>query len=602
MSERKATSRPDPTAEPSPGSGVPAGDDAAVVGFLADLVQELGSTLELDQLLLRVANGVRGLVDYDTFAVLLLEDLGRELHFRFALGYAEEVVKTWRFGMGQGLVGTAAQTQQVLRVDDVTEDSRYIGAAAGEVRSEMAIPLVVKGRTVGVLDVGSRRPGRFTEQHERLLRFLTGHLANSIENARLYASVRDQARTLSLLHESSRELTSILDRDKLLRKIAEMVKRLIDYQLFSVMVWSEETQLLEHGFALGFEGGFCKKDGFPLGYGVTGTAAALRQPIRVPNVHLNPHYTSCGHNVEVHSELAVPLVFKDRLVGVLDLESVEYNAFTEQHEQMLSTLASYIAVALENARLYEKVSEGERRLEIDLETAREIQKRLLPGSVPRTPGLDVGFAYEPARQLGGDFYDFLSYGPDRLAIAVGDVAGKGTPAALYGSMAVGMLRAHVVEHPSEPDRMLAEMNRQLGRHGVDNRFVAILFGVFDGSSRTLVLANGGCPRPVLVRQDRIEELPVEGMPIGMFPDVRHEPLRLELEPGDVVVAFSDGVCESMDRNREEFGVRKLQALLIEQANRPAQAIADAVLDAARTYVQDSAREADDRTVVVLKVL
>jgi sigma-B regulation protein RsbU (phosphoserine phosphatase) len=575
--------------------------DEAVVGFLADLVKDLGSTLELDQLLLRVANGVKRFVDYDTFAVLLVDDLGRELYFHFALGYSEHVVKNWRFGMGQGIVGVVAQTQELLRVGDVTSDPRYIGAADAKVRSEMAIPLVVKGRTVGVLDVASPSADHFGAADEHLLTFLAGHLANSIENARLYASVRDQARTLSLLHESSRELTSILDRNKLLRTVADLVKRLIDYQLFSVMLWCDETQVLEHTFSKGFDEGFCKKDGFPLGFGVTGTAAALRQPIRVPNIHLNPHYQNCGHSVAVQSEMAVPLVFKDRLIGVMDLESVEYNAFTEQHEQMLSTLASYVAVALENARLYEKLAEDERRLESDLDTAREMQKGLLPDSVPQTPGLEVGFAYEPARQLGGDFYDFLSYGPDRLAFAVGDVDGKGTPAALYGSLAVGILRGHVVEHQCEPSEMLWEMNRQLGKHRIDNRFVAMTFGVFDGKSLKLSLGNAGFPRPVLVRDGEVEELKVEGMPLGMFPEVTHESLEIQLRPDDLVVTFSDGIYEPIDQNREEFGARKLRALLVQNATRSAQQIADEVLRSTEMYVRDSA-DADDRTVVVLKVL
>ena len=601
MSDRKLRVRAADSPDEKPPVAKHEPTDSELVDFMAELVANLGSTLELDELLGRVSSDVKKLVDYDTFAVLLVEELGRELYFHFAAGYPADVVQKWKFGMGQGIVGTAAQNQQILRVGDVRADARYIGAAQ-QVRSEMAIPLVVKGRTIGVLDVGSQYPDHFTERHERLLTFLASHLANSIENARLYASVRNQARTLSLLHESSRELTSILDREKLLRTVAELVKRLIDYQLFSVMLWNEETQVLEHTFSLGWDSGFCKKDGFALGYGVTGNAAALRQPIRVPNVHLNPHYTDCGHGVEVRSELAVPLVFKDRLIGVLDLESVEYNAFTEQHEQMLSTLASYIAVALENARLYEKVFEDERRLESDLETAREMQKGLLPGSVPTFAGLDIGFGYEPARQLGGDFYDFLPYGPDRLAVAVGDVAGKGTPAALYGSMAVGILRGRVVENPWEPGEMLNEINRQLERHRIDNRFVAMVFAVFDSRDRSLTLANAGFPRPVLVRDGKVEDLQVEGLPLGMFAAVQHEQLRLELQPGDVVVLSSDGIYESIGRNREEFGVRKLRALLIEHADHPAQEIADAVLRSAEHYVRETTHESDDRTVVVLKVV
>ena len=576
-----------------------AGYDSAVA-CLAKLIQDSSSTLELEQVMQNIASGVKCQVDYDTFAILLLDDLGQELYFRFAVGFPDEVVRTWRFGMGQGIVGTTARTQRTHRVDDVQAEPRYINAAS-RVRSELAIPLVVKNRTIGVLDVGSHRPHHFTEDHQQLLTFLAGHLANGIENARLYESVKQQAQTLSLLHETSRELTALLDREELLRKVAELVKRLIDYQLFSVLLWNDETQLLDHAFSLRYDERFKLKSGFPLGHGVTGTAAALRQSIRVPNVHLNPHYTTCGHGVEVRSELAVPLVFKDRLIGVLDLESVEYNAFSEQQEQMLSTLASYIAVALENTRLYEQVARDERRLEQDLRTAREIQKALLPNSTPGTKGLDVAFVYEPARELGGDFYDFRPYPDGRLAFAVGDAAGKGTPAALHASWTIGILRGHVDEHLAEPATMLAEMNRQLAQPPIENRFVAMVFGVFDPRDKSLSVANAGFTRPLLVRDGKVEELRIQGMPLGMLPGASYEGTRHQLQSGDVLVFSSDGVSESIDKSCEEFGARRLQARLIELAASPAAEIADELLRSTQRFSDPRERESDDRTIVVMKV-
>jgi len=586
------------TEGPSPATATP---EARRFERVATLMRELGSTLELDELLRRAEEGIREHVDYDTFAVLLLDEYGRELSFRFAVGYPAAVVEKWRFGLGQGLVGLAAQTQRILRVGDVLEDPRYIGATPG-VRSEMAIPLVVQNRTVGVLDVASHKPDNFTEIHEQLLTFLAGYLANGVENGRLFENVRDQARTLSLLHECSRELASILDRDRLLQRVADLVCRLIDYDLFSVMLWNERTQLLEHTFSLGSSPGFCKKHGFPLGHGVTGTVAALRQPMRVPNVHLNPHYRNCGHGVEVRSELAVPLVFKDALIGVLDLESLRYDAFSERQEQMLSTLASYVAVALENARLYEKVSEDERRLELDLETAREIQKGLLPAAAPKVAGLDLAIAYRPARQLGGDFYDFLPYGPQRLALAVGDVAGKGTPAALLASMAVGVTRGRVVEQASDPAAMLAQINAAMIQHHVDNRFVAMIFAVYDAGARSLVLASAGFPRPFLLRADAIEELALDGVPLGMFSRVEHRQLRVDLHAGDTVVLFSDGISEALDPARDDPGTtHRLGAVLTDLAGRPAAEVAAGVIQATEAFGGSEATADDDRTVVVLRV-
>lgn len=576
------------------------GEHLSAVVALAKLVGDFGSSLDLDQIFANVAEGIREHVAYDTFAILLLDELGQQLEFRFAVGFPDKVVRNWRFGLGQGIVGTAAQNREVIRVDDVEADSRYISAT--DIRSELAIPLVVKNRTIGVLDVGRRTKGHFTDGEEQLMRFLARRVANGIENARLYESVRSQSSMLALINEVSRELTSILDSEKLLRRVAELVKRLIDYQVFSVMLWCDEEQILEHTFQLAFDKRFVQKGGFALGQGITGTVAAQRQAIRVPNVHLNPLYQQCGHDVEVRSELCVPLVFEDRLIGVIDLESTEYNAFSEQHEQMLVTLAAYVAVALENARLYERVREDERRLEEDLDTARQLQIGLLPKVAPETEGLEIAFAYEPARQLGGDFYDFMHCKDGHFAVAVGDVAGKGAPAALFGALAMGTLRARVSESDCSPASMLQEMNRHMLQPEIDNRFVAMAFGIFDPAEKTLTLANAGITRPVLVRDHKVVEIAIEGVPLGLLPGSTYDERTLQLQTGDFVIFTSDGITEAQDTHCEEFSQRRMEALLAGSTERSAQQLADELMDASRAFALGTPPELhDDRTVVVLKV-
>ena len=567
---------------------------------LVQVTQELNSAADLDAGLAKVAEHLRQHIDYDTLAILLLDDLGQELRFRFGTGYSERVLAHWRFGLGQGLVGTAALTQQPVLVGDVSRDPRYI-QASDNVGSELAIPLIVKERTIGVLDVQCRQKNYFTAEHQRVLSYIGGHLAGALENARLHENMREQARSLSLLHEASRELSAILDREQLLRRVAELAKRLIDYQLFCVMLWNEETQLLEHTFSLHFGEPILEKGGFPLGYGICGTVAALRAPLRVPNVQIDPRYVRCGHEIDVRSELAIPLVFKDRLIGVLDLESTEYNAFSERHEQMLSTLASCIAISLENARLYEKLRAEERRLEHDLATARETQKHLLPKEIPKLPGLEIATGYVPARQLGGDVYDFLPYEGGRLAIAVGDVAGKATPAALYGSLTIGIMRGHVVQHPCEPAEMLEHLNEHLLGLRIDNRFVALVYALYDSERRSLTLANSGFPRPFLLRDGQVEEIQVEGVPLGLLPGISYEQKELALERGDVVVFCSDGVYESTDKHGHEFGKQRLTSLLAQLADRSVEDIAGGLLRATAAHIEGGAEHDDDCTVVVLKI-
>src|SRR5712691_2394368 len=417
----------------------------------------------------------------------------------------------------------------------------------------------------------------------------------------LFVSHPEQAKTLMLLYEVSRELTSILDREELLRRVAERVKKIVNYHVFSVMLWNEQAQLLESAFAMRYEDSIPVRLRLPLHQGLTGTAAGERRILRVNDVTEDPRYIRCETGVEARSELVVPLLIQDRLIGVLDLESTEPHAFTPEHERMLSTLGSYIAIALENARLYEEARENERRLRSDLDTAREIQRQLLPTGAREVPGLDLAAGYVPARELGGDFYDFLPYGQGRLGFALGDVSGKGAAAALYGSLAIGTVREIVVDHARDPGYMLALLNRRLNGARLDARFIALLFAVYDAPTRKLTLANAGAPYPLLVRDGQVQEIRLEGVPLGLFPEAKYDEMTVDLRPGDVALFASDGILESENAGQEEFGSERLTSLL--SAISPgdsAQRITELVLAATDGHSGGTAPH-DDRTLVVLRV-
>jgi sigma-B regulation protein RsbU (phosphoserine phosphatase) len=418
----------------------------------------------------------------------------------------------------------------------------------------------------------------------------------------LFVSYPEQAKTLALLYEVSRELTAILDRQELLRRVAESIKKIVNYHVFSVMLWNEQTQLLESVFAMRYEDAIPARLRLPLHQGLTGTAAGERRVLRVNDVTEDPRYIRCETGVDARSEIVVPLLMQDRLIGVLDLESTQPHAFTVEHERMLSTLGSYVAIALENARLYEEARESERRLRNDLDTAQEIQRQLLPRGAREVPGLDLASAYFPARELGGDFYDFLPYGEGRLAFALGDVSGKGTAAALYGSLAIGMLREVVVDHACEPACMLALLNKRLHGARLDSRFIAMSFGIFDASSRRLTLSNAGGPYPLLVRDGHVVSIRLEGVPLGLLPETQYDESSLDLEPGDVVVFASDGIVESENATEEEFGLQRLCALLAGISHEDsASAIAERILRETNAHAGSGIAPHDDRTLVVLRV-
>ena len=420
--------------------------------------------------------------------------------------------------------------------------------------------------------------------------------------ASLFVAYPEQATTLALLYEVSREFTSILDREELLRRVAQRVKTLVNYHVFSVMLWNEKTQRLESVFAMRYGDTIPARMSLPLHQGLTGTAAGERRILRVNDTLEDPRYIKCDIGFDTRSELVVPLLLQDRLVGVLDLESTEANAFTSEHERMLATLGSYIAIALENARLFEESRGNEHRLQDDLATAREIQRQLLPTGAREVPGLDLASVYCSARELGGDFYDFLPYGKGRLAIALGDVSGKGTAAALFASLAVGILREHVIQHPCPPAEVLAMLNRRLHAARLESRFIATVFSVYDAGTRRLTLANSGGPYPILVRDGIVQSIRVSGIPLGLYPDTEYEEITLDLQPGDTVLFASDGILESENAQQEEFGFDRLSAVLASVSPKhSASDVADKIMTATNHHSGEGVAPGDDRTLLVLRV-
>ena len=211
--------------------------------LLLEVSERINSTLDLDELMVRIGEMVKRIVDYEVFAIFLLKDKPQELRVRFSLGHPEEVVKNLRVKVGEGIVGRAAQSRRSVRIGDVRRDPAYIQSLPS-VRSELAVPLIAKNRLVGVVDLEAPWPDFFTEQHQNLLELMAGRIAMAIENARLYRRSVRQSRTLHLLNEISRELSSVLVLNELLRKIGALTKRLIDYHRFSIMLLDEQSQTI----------------------------------------------------------------------------------------------------------------------------------------------------------------------------------------------------------------------------------------------------------------------------------------------------------------------------------------------------------------------
>jgi sigma-B regulation protein RsbU (phosphoserine phosphatase) len=564
--------------------------------LLLEVADVVNTTLDLDTTLRRVAELVRKVIDYEIFGILLLNEKTQELYFRFTVGYSHEVAERLRIKVGEGVTGAAAQRREAVLIGDVSADPRYISALPN-VRSELAVPLIIKNRLIGVIDIESPQPNHFTEEHKQLLTLIASRMAIGIENARLYTRITRQAKTLLLLNEIARELTSILNLDELLKRVGELLSRLIDFQMFSILLVDPAGETLQHRFSLRFQENIHLKNDIPLGKGIVGAAAEQKQAILVRDVKKDSRYIES--NPETRSELAVPLIYKDNVIGVLDLEHTKRGFFTEDHQRTMTTLAAQIAIAVENARLYEEVARQERRLERDLALARELQFRLLPQARPKLANLELAAKFSPARAIGGDLYDFLSYSNSRTAIAIGDVSGKGAPAAIYAALVSGILRSHAPMEPS-PSEMLAAVNYSLAERRIDGQFVSLIYAVWDDVNCTLEVSNSGLPRPVYCHKGQTQMIEATGLPLGLFDDAEYDELTFQAEPDDVFVFFSDGILDATNRAGELFGRTRLEKVIAECSENSAESMVKSIFKAAAEY-SAGVETFDDETVVAIKV-
>ncbi|HLO01177.1 MAG TPA: SpoIIE family protein phosphatase [Pyrinomonadaceae bacterium] len=301
----------------------------------------------------------------------------------------------------------------------------------------------------------------------------------------------------------------------------------------------------------------------------------------------------------VRSVLAVPLGVSESVFGIIYADSpIAEGRFTEDHLKVLTTLASVAAIRVENARLVEARFQQE-RLERELQLAMEIQQRFQPTAPPIVPGYELQGISFPCYEIGGDYYDFIRREDGRLVIALGDVSGKGTAAALLMSSLHAAIHAQTGSHDSLVETISA-VNRYLAENIPPNRFVTLFYAELDPDSGALSFLNAGHNPPLIVHSaGTVEQLASGGLPLGIKADADYREGRTTLQPGDVLVIYSDGVTEAASPNGEEFGPTRLYEVVSRNVDASAAGIRDRI-ESALTKFSQGTQAADDITLVIVK--
>ncbi len=564
-----------------------------LLDFLLEVSAATTQTLDLDHLLASVAEIIQKVLPYDLFAILLYNERRKDLRIRYGVGHREEVVRDLALALGQGITGTAAARGEPVLVGDVRNDPRYLNTVDA-VRTEMAVPMTARGKLVGVIDLQSTRLHAYTEYDRALLRLIAARVGIAIDNARLYRRVDRQNRTLKTLANISREFSSILDLNELLGKIASTMRHLINYDAFSILLVDPDARALRHLFSMRYDQRV-NIDNVPLGKGLTGAAAESREVVRVADTTQDPRYIAS--HPDIRSEVAVPLIVQDRVVGVMDLESDRIGYFTDDHVRTLVLLAPQVASSVENARLYQELTARERRMEEDLQAARELQQVLQPDATPEIEGLDSAVRLRPAREISGDIYDIFEQHDRQTVVAFGDVSGKGAAAALYGGLMSGLLRT-LAPRRRRPAELMRALNNALIERKVEARYVTLCVLLWDPATRQIVMANAGALPPMICRGGEILKIRVEGVPLGLLDAREYEEVPFQAAPGDAIVLYSDGITDHMDAAGHDYGRGRLAQVVRAHCRKPAGELIAAIFDDLDKF---STTAFDDQTVFVMKV-
>ncbi len=335
-----------------------------------------------------------------------------------------------------------------------------------------------------------------------------------------------------------------------------------------------------------------------MGEGIIGHVALTGQPYISPDVQNDPRYFNARE--ETRSEMVAPIITNDEVIGVFDLESDRLNAYTDDDLQVLLLLASQVAIIIEKVMLHEQLIE-KKRLEGQLEVAREVQLELLPADDPQIEGFDICAYNYSTEEVSGDYYDWVSIYEDQIGLVIADVSGKGVPAALLMAFLRASLRA-AIHIGYAPHISMAKVNYLLWESIERNQFVTAFYGVLDASNRTLAYTNAGHNPPLLMESDgKVRFMERGGLPLGMFRNTRYYEYYQAIESGQILVLYTDGVTEAQNPQGEEYGRNRLEKAVLANRDKSAREMISAIQQDVNTWTEGLGAT-DDMTFFIIKAL
>ncbi len=578
---------------------------------VSEISRQLAAFLDLDELLNQVVFLIRDRFGYTHAHIFTSESETRQVVFRASTHPRGEEWRArgigYRIGL-EGIVGWVAAMGEPKLVNDVSQEPLYVGypdQTIDETRSEVVVPLIFGSQVIGVLDVESNQLNYFTNDDLFILKTLAAQISTGLEDARLYSAQKEEAYYLNVLLQVAENLSDTTDLNDALDTIVRITPVLIGVSRAVIFLHDQTDKMFASTKSYGLTPiqteafhrlRFSSEDQF-----LFGELMRKRAPIIIKDTTSSPLISErVAKAFDIRSLLVAPLMTRGEVVGALMVDQGERPRHFTQHEiDVLMAIANQAAVAIEGARLAMEADEKQ-RLEYEIGLARQIQSRFLPEACPLIPGYEICAFWQGARQVSGDFYDFVQLNGNRLAITIADVSDKGMAAAMFMALSRTILRSMIIGKPS-PREAVERANEIIIADGRSDMFVTVFHGVLDPSDGKFSYVNAGHNPPLVYRAKRkkLGELKAHNLALGILPGVPFDEHATTLDPGDVLLMYTDGITEAINAQEEDFGVERLADIVIENAHKSAEVMIDEIKQAVSNFAGDGA-QFDDLTMVAVK--
>jgi len=578
-------------------------NNRSVERLLIEASHILNLDLELESLLKNILKTLSEYLMAEASAVLLIRSEGRQSELSTFISDQDIVCCVSMPANDKSIAAFTIDKKSPLIINEFSPDDQLKNIIDQKLkistRNLMAVPIIREEKFLGVIEVFNKKNNEdFNNKDLEIMTALGDQIALAVANAKLIDKARRKSNEAQSLYEVGKLMSGTLNLEELLELIVDQVSHVVNVDVATIFVVEPADGSIKDIVSKGVPENQRQHLKIKMGQGIVGHVAKTGQSVLLNDVSEDKQYISM--RTQTKSEIAVPLISRDKVVGVFNVESDNLDAYTQTDLGLLETFGSQAAVSIERAILYQQSIE-QKALEEELAVARRIQQTFLPKKVPIVSGFDIAGINIPSEAVGGDYYDYIDIVKNQFGIAIGDVSGKGIGAALIMAAFRASLKAEIRNNYAIRT-IFAKVNSLLYESIERENYVTALYGVLDTKNRVFTFSNAGHNPPMLFKTDgRIISLTEGGLALGMFPHSEYEERPVYIDNGDILLFYTDGVTEAQNKGNEEFGEDRLKKLVRQSKELSSQKIINRVIDSVQQF-KDPAKQLDDLTMILIKCL